>query len=210
MPVDWHRRMRAAGNPAVATGWVAAAGMTAVMLLAACGGQGGQQPAAAPTPTALAAAPTPTASAAASASGASACMSQFTTWRDGGGDAKINDVANAVPEFMARAIDAGLAAPSDASVARLKTTAASLQGAVKTAQADPPPSCVPGLRAHHKAAMAGFEKGAQGALDAAKAARSGDTQTATSKINAATSKINAATEALDAMIKDMETFTASG
>src|SRR5438067_3671434 len=76
----WHRRVRAGRNQAVATGWVAAAGMTAVMLLAACGGKSGQQSTATPTPTAAAEA---------SASGTSTCISQLTTWRDGGGIADI-------------------------------------------------------------------------------------------------------------------------
>jgi len=99
---------------------------------------------------------------------------------------------------------------TSADVARLKTAAASLLAAAKRGQADPPPSCVPGLRADYKAAMADFKKGAQGALDGVKAARSGDMQTAASEIQAAAKKIEAATKALDAATTDMETFTASG
>jgi hypothetical protein len=201
MTAYWHRRMRAGRNPAVATGWVAAAGMTAVMLLAACGGKSGQQPAATPTPTA---------SAAASASGTSTCMSQFTTWRDGGGDENMTAVTNDLLDTTRPVIDASLGALSNADVAQLKTAATSLQAAAKKGQADPPPSCVPGLRADYKAAMADFKKGAQGALDGVKAARSGDMQTAASEIQAAAKKIEAATKALDAATTDMETFTASG
>ena len=197
-------------NPAVATGCVAAAGMTAVMLLAACGGKGGQQSTATPTATALAAAPTPTASAAASASGTSTCMSQFTNWRELGGDATMTAVTNALADFTRPAIEASLGVLSDAGVARLKTAAASLQAAAKTGRAHPPPSCVPGLRADHKAAMADFKTGAQGALDAVKVARSGDMQTAASEIQAAASKIDAGSKAMDAAVQDMQNFTASG
>jgi hypothetical protein len=175
--------------------------MTAVMLLAACGGKSGQQSTATPTPTA---------SAAASASGTPTCMSQFTNWRDGGGDANMTAVTNDLLDTTRPVIDASLGVLSDADVARLKTAAASLLAAAKRGQADPPPSCVPGLRADYMAAMAGFHKGAQGALDAVKAARSGDMQTAASKIKAAASKIEAASKALDAAVTDMETFTASG
>jgi hypothetical protein len=201
MTAYWHRRMRAGTNPAAATGWVATAGMTAVILLAACGGKSGQQPAATPTPTA---------SAAASASGTPTCMSQFTTWRDGGGDANMTAVTNDLLDTTRPVIDASLGALSDADVAQLKTAATSLLAAAKKGQADPPPSCVPDLRADYKAAMADFKKGAQDALDGVKAARSGDMQTAASEIKAAASKIDAGTKALDAATTDMETFTASG
>jgi hypothetical protein len=175
--------------------------MTAVMLLAACGGKSGQQPAATPTPTA---------SAAASASGTPTCMSQFTTWRDGGVGAHMTAITNELLDTTRPVIDASLGVLSDADVARLKTAAASLLAAAKKGQADPPPSCVPGLRAGYTAAMADFRKGAQGALDGVKAARSGDMQTATGETEAAGSKIDAGGRALDAAITDMETFTASG
>jgi hypothetical protein len=197
----WHRRVRAGRNQAAATGWVAAAGMTAVMLLAACGSKSGQQSTATPTPTAAAEA---------SASGTSTCMSQFTTWRDGGGIADIPALTGAVTDFETSAVGASLGVLSDADVARLKTAAASLLAAAKRGQANPPPSCVPGLRADHKAAMAGFKKGAQGAVDAVKAARNGDTQTAASEIKAAAKKLEAGSKAMDAAVTDMETFEASG
>jgi hypothetical protein len=112
-----HRRVRAGRNQAAATGWVAAAGMTAVMLLAACGGKSGQQPTATPTPTAAAEA---------SASGTSTCMSQFTTWCDGGGIADIPALTGAVTDFETSAVGASLGVLSDADVARLKMAAASL------------------------------------------------------------------------------------
>ena len=201
MTAYWHRRMRAGRNPAPATGWVAAAGITAVMLLAACGGKSGQQATVTPTPTA---------SAAASASETPTCMSLFTTWRDGGGIADIPALTNALTDFERPAMDASLGALSDADVARLKTAAASLQAAAKKGQANPPPSCVPGLRADHKAAMAAFKKGAQGALEAVKAAHSGDMQTAASEINAAAKKIEAGSKAMDAAVTDMQTFEGSG
>ena len=171
------------------------------MLLAACGGKSGQQPAATPTPTAAAEA---------SASGTSTCMSQFTTWRDGGGIADIPALTGAVTDFETSAVGASLGVLSDADVARLKTAAASLLAAAKRGQANPPPSCVPGLRTDHKAAMAGFKKGAQGAVDAVKAARNGDMQTATSEIKAAAKKLEAGSKAMDAAVTDMETFEASG
>jgi hypothetical protein len=197
----WHWRVRAGRNQAAATGWVAAAGMTAVMLLAACGSKSGQQSTATPTPTAAAEA---------SASGTSTCMSQFTNWRDGGGIADIPALTGAVTDFETSAVGASLGVLSDADVARLKTAAASLLAAAKRGQAYPPPSCVPGLRADHKAAMAGFKKGAQGALDAVKAAHSGDMQTAASEIKAAAKKLEAGSKAMDAAVTDMETFEASG
>jgi hypothetical protein len=212
MTAYWHRGMRAGETPAVATGWVAAAGMTAVMVLAACGGTSGQQSTVTPTPTASAATPTASAaaSAAASASGTSTCMSQFTNWRDGSGDGNLMTITNGVADFEGPVIDASFGMLSKADVAQVKTTATSLQAAAKTGQANPPPSCVPGLRADYKAAMADFKKGAQGALDGVKAARSGDMQTAASEIKAADKKIRAASKALDAAVTDMDTFTASG
>jgi hypothetical protein len=175
--------------------------MTAVMLLAACGGKSGQQSTVTPTPTATAVA---------SASEAPTCMSEFTSWRDGGGIADIPAFASAVTDFETSAIGASFGMLSDADVARLKTAAASLQAAAKRGQADPPPSCVPGLRADQKAAMAAFKKGAQGALEAVKAARSGDMQTAASGIKAAAKKIEAGSKAMDAAVTDMQNFEASG
>ncbi len=137
-------------------------------------------------------------------------MSQFTDWRDGGGITNLPAFTSAVPDFERPAIDASLGVLSKADVAQVKTAATSLQAAAKTGQANPPPSCVPGLRAHYKAAMADFKKGAQGALDAAKAARSGDMQTATSEIKAAAKKVEAGSKALDAAVTDMQTFTPGG
>jgi hypothetical protein len=134
-------------------------------------------------------------------------MSQFTAWRDGGGIADIPALTGAVTDFETSAVGASLGVLSDADVARLKTAAASLLAAAKRGQADPPPSCVPGLRADHKAAMAGFKKGA---LDAVKAAHSGDMQAAASEIKAAAKKLEAGSKAMDAAVTDMETFEASG
>jgi streptomycin 6-kinase len=137
-------------------------------------------------------------------------MSQFTAWRDGGGIADIPALTNAVPDFETAAIGASLGVLSNADVDQLKTAAAALLAAAKRGQANPPPSCVPGLRADHTAAMTGFKKGAQGALDAVKAARSGDMQTAAGEIKAAAKMIHAGSKAMDAAVTDMETFEASG
>ena len=137
MATYWRRRMRAGRNPAAATGGVAVAGITAVMLLAACGGKSGQQSTVTPTPTVTVEA---------SASGTPTCMSQFTTWRDGGGDANMTAVTNELLDTTRPVIDASLGALSDADVAQLKTAATPLLAAAKKGQADPPPSCVPGLR----------------------------------------------------------------
>jgi len=137
-------------------------------------------------------------------------MSQFTNWRELGGDANVTTLTNALADFTTSAIGASLGALSDAGMAQLKTTAASIQAAAKTGQAHPPPSCVPGLRAHHKAAMIKIKNGAQGALDAVIVARNGDLQTAARKIEVAASKIDAASKALDVVVQDMQAFTGSG
>src|SRR5262249_60350973 len=107
------------------------------------------------------------------------------TWRALGGAPPSTAFSHARGDFTRPASEASLGVLSDAGVARLKRAAASLQAAAKTGRAHPPPSCVPGLRADHKAAMADFKTGAQGALDAVKVARSGDMQTAASEIQAA-------------------------
>jgi hypothetical protein len=196
-----HKRhaKQAGKNPVAAAGCVATAGMMAVMSLAACSGQNGQNAAAKATES-------PTAS----ASRAPTCQSQFTTWRDGGGVADLTAVSHALARFSRVAIAAAVAGLSDADLARVGKASAALQAAAQTALANPPPACVPGLRAHEGTATADLSQAAQGALDGVQAAQHGDMQTATSDVQAAANNIVAGSNAIKAATQDIQAFTASG
>jgi hypothetical protein len=142
--------------------------VTVVLLLAGCTGAS-HKASAAPASKAPAANPSPP-----------SCLSQFHQWSEGGGSADLNAVNKATTRDQG-----ALSAPlSKADFARLAITAGGLQAAAQTAQADPPPACVPGLRTDWGTAMADLAQAAKGVQDGAQAAENGDTQTADSDFKA--------------------------
>jgi hypothetical protein len=133
-------------------------------------------------------------------------MSQYNNWRDGGGHADLVSVTKAL-RGSGRALKASAAADSPSSYAHLATAAAALEAAAQTAQADPPPACVPGLRTDESTAMANIAQAAQGEQDAAQAAENGDIQTATSDINATFGPLATGDRAMNAATTDITSFT---
>jgi hypothetical protein len=94
-------------------------------------------------------------------------LTLFRTWRDGG-LADLQAVSKASDTDSHTLAAAHLL--SQAAMARLATAAASFQVAAQTAQQDPAPVCVTGLRTDEGAAMASYNRAAQGELNLAQAA----------------------------------------
>jgi hypothetical protein len=143
---------------------------------------------------------------AAASSKTASCTSQFDTWRAGGG---ITDI-KAVSKALTRAAHAGRAELADsfssASVARLGEAAASLQAAAQTAQNDPAPACVPGVRAAEGTGLAAYARGAQGEINATQAIQNGDLQTAATDLTAAAGAIKTGNSAFERATSAIDTF----
>jgi hypothetical protein len=145
---------------------------------------------------------------AAASSTAASCTSQFDTWRAGGG---ITDI-KAVSKALARAARAGRVEVADsfssASVARLGEAAAALQAAAQTAQDDPAPACVRGMRAAEGTGLAAYARGAQGEINATQEMQNGDLQTAATDLTAAEGAIKTGNSAFERATSDIDTFNA--
>ena len=90
------------------------------------------------------------------------CVAQFNKWRAGGGQAAFLAVGRAVGRYGRAASVLGSSGVSAATVSQLRLAAADLLTAVHSAQADPPPACVPGLRSTSGMALADFARAARG------------------------------------------------
>jgi hypothetical protein len=123
----------------------------------------------------------------------SGCAGQAVSWRDTGGQSQTETVITDMGHVQSAASTLGtdLSAGTDTSRAEtsLKTAAASLQADAQTAQANPPPSCVPHLTADEGAALSDASK-------AALSCESAITELGRSNYNVAVSDIEAATAAI--------------
>ena len=117
----------------------------------------------------------------------------------------------AVGKTLTKVGKAGVAVTSSSmsapSLSRMGTDAAALQSAAQTAQADPPPVCVPGLRNDSGTAEADFTQVGQGDLDAVQAMQNGSLQTALSDMNAVNGTLGAGTTAMRKATGDITAFT---
>jgi hypothetical protein len=176
----------------------------AVLALAGCGSTAKDTPAG---PQAVAST-IPGITPAASSSGPD-CATQFTTWRDSGGLSDLQAVTSDLgtvsqaASALATDMDAGSLPPADE--AALQQASAGLQSDTATAQADLPPSCVPGLRRNVSAGLTDYNRAAVEAGQAVTAADGGSYSLAASDLVAAgkamgagNGKIRKATAAIQA------------
>jgi hypothetical protein len=133
---------------------------------------------------------TPSAVATGSPSG---CAGQAISWRDNGGQSQAEAVITDMGHVQSAAsmLGTALSAGTDTSRAQtsLKTAAASLQSDIQTAQANPPPSCVPHLAADESAALNNASKAVLNCDNAI-------TKLGTANYNVAVSDIEAASAAI--------------
>lgn len=159
------------------------------LFLAACGG-------AAPSPSV------------GSAGGAS-CMSQFTRWRYGGGQAGMNAVHSAVARYGTAVDVLAHEAITAWKLSQLETAAATLQAKAEVARADPPPACLQALRHSYVAAFEDFSRAARDAQGAAHALLNGDQQRADGDARASTSALDEGAQAMSKTAKYLSGLEAS-
>lgn len=123
----------------------------------------------------------------------SGCASEAISWRNNGGQSQTEAVITDMGHVQSAATTLGtdLSAGTDTSRAQtsLKTAAASLQSDAQTAQANPPPSCVPHLTADESAALNNASKAALNCENAI-------TELGSANYNVAVNDIEAATAAM--------------
>lgn len=150
----------------------------------------------------------PSAVAAASPSG---CAGQAISWRDNGGQSQTETVITDMGHVQTAASTLGtdLSAGTDTSRAEtsLKTDATSLQSDAQTAQANPPPSCVPHLTAAESAALNNASKAALNCENAIKEVGSANYNVTVSDIEAATTAIAISEEMFQDATSDVQHST---
>jgi hypothetical protein len=123
----------------------------------------------------------------------SGCASEAISWRNNGGQSQTEAVITDMGHVQSAASTLGtdLSAGTDTSRAQtsLKTAAASLQSDAQTAQANPPPSCVPHLTADESTALNNASKAALNCENAI-------TELGSANYNVAVNDIEAATAAM--------------
>jgi Protein of unknown function (DUF2510) len=138
------------------------------------------------------------------------CNSQAISWRDNGGLSQLEAVVTDMGDVQSAgtALGTDLSAGADASQdeASLQTAAASLQSDSQTAQANPPPSCIPNLRADEGAALNDASKAALDCQNAVSEVGSGNYSVATDDMNAANTAISASGSKFQDATSDVQAF----
>lgn len=151
---------------------------------------------------------TPSTVATASPSG---CAGQAISWRDNGGQSQTETVITDMGHVQSAGSTLGtdLSAGTDTSRAAtsLKTDVTSLQSDVQTAQANPPPTCVPHLTADQSAGLTNAAKAALNCENAIKEVGSANYNVAVSDLEAATAAIAISEEMFQDATSDVQHST---
>ena len=161
------------------------------------------------TGTAVQAAASRSASSVPAAPASPSCASQAVAWRDGGGKSEVDAVASDLGAIQkaGNAVGGAMSAGLDMSgpESNLQSAAASLQSDAQAAEADPPPSCINGMRANYMQAMTNYGKAAadyqNGVSELSSSSDSvalGDIKAGNAATTKGTKKLVAATGALQA------------
>jgi hypothetical protein len=136
------------------------------------------------------------------------CASQAISWRDNGSLSQLEAVSTDMGHVQsaASALGTDLSAGTNASrdETSLQTAAASLQSDAETAQANPPPSCVPHLRTDVSAALDSASKAALNCETAISELGSANYNVAVSDIEAATAAIATSGEKFQDATSDVQ------
>ena len=125
------------------------------------------------------------------------CLAQGRAWVNNGADTQMGAIEADLTAFGGAAttfagdINTGTAGSSD--VAGVQLAAADMESDAQALEADPAPSCIPGLRADLAAGTGDFSKCAIGAENAMDQYTAGDMDAAAADINAADAKLTAGT-----------------
>lgn len=88
----------------------------------------------------------------------------------------------------------------------LQTAAASLQADAEAAESDPPPGCVPGMRADWRAAMTDYATAALSYQDAVSELSSGQDAAALGDLNSGNKSAGKGSGKLDSAAKDLQRY----
>lgn len=196
------RRNRTTRNALIGIGGLAA--IIVVIIVATAN----NSPSTGNTATAASLSAAPSAVATATASG---CAGQAISWRNNGALTQINAVVTDMGRVQtaASALSTDLSAGTTASrdETSLKTAATTLQSDVQTAQADPPPPCVPHLGADESAALNNASKAALNSENAISEVGSANLNVAVTDIEAVNADIATSEEMFQDANSDMQQST---
>jgi hypothetical protein len=195
---SWPRQHKMLTVLAAVTGLLV---VTAIAI--AAGGNHQASPAAASSP--LAASP-----AAPAAFSPPDCHAQATAWANGGGASQLSavaaDMGNLHEASLAIVSDMNAGNDTSADQAAIQTAAASLQSDSQTAEADPPPTCIPRMRADEDAALNDASKAAINCQNGVSEFGSGNDSVAVGDFDAAASDITASGNAFQAATADLNAW----
>ena len=144
------------------------------------------------------------------ASSPPSCLSRARQWVTGGGKGEVDAVTSDLGDIQKAGLALGdaLSAGSDLSgpESALQSASASLQSDAQAAEADPPPSCIKGMRADYTVGMTDYGKAAANYQDGvselsggSESVALGDIEAGNAATTAGTKKVEAATGALQAL-----------
>jgi hypothetical protein len=171
------------------------------VIVTGCASQGG---------TPAASQGSPQAAAAASASAPPSCKAQIASWRSGGGSADVTAVVNDDAKLISAAKSLLTATDDNGSMSGpesgMQTAAANLQADAQSAEADPPPSCVPGLSNAWRAGMTNYAKASLKYQDGVSELSSGQNSTAIADFEAGNTSAYAGKAGLADAAKDINPY----
>jgi hypothetical protein len=152
--------------------------------------------------------------AAASSPSQSSCASQVQSWKNGGGGTQLDAVSSDLNSFVAaaKAFSAAADGNGDLSSAEssLQSASAALQTDAETAEANLPPSCVPGFRSDYGQGLADYAKVAADSQDAISEFSAGSTSVGLGDISTAVSNEDAGNAKLESALTALNAWKAAG
>ena len=141
------------------------------------------------------------------------CTSQFTSWRDSGGLNNLTTVGSDLGTLSGSVTtlvnDMSVGADMSADEASVQQADASIESDVQTAQADLPPSCVPGMRKDVSAALTDYNTSAIDCNEGITELSSRNTSVATSVLHAGSQAMNAGNGKIAQATADVKAFSSS-
>jgi hypothetical protein len=118
----------------------------------------------------------------------------------------LHAVGKAVGKYGQVASVIGSSGVSASTISDLKLAATGVLAAIRPAQADPPPACVPGLRSAYTAALSDFAGAAHNADRAVQALQANEVQAAVKDIQASGTTLVAGARAIEKTNRDITRF----
>jgi hypothetical protein len=203
--VDRSRLLRVNDSMTNRAAPLAALAVLAAATLAACGSGSSSSASAPPSRAAASSAP---ASPAAAAS--PDCVAQVEAWTSGGGTASEGTLGNDVSALGAALQPLATAeGETDANFTAAQSASASVQADAQAVEADPGPSCVPGMAADTSTAARDYSAEAIDADNAVTQLSAGNVQGAADDINDANKQLDSGNAKIAAATADVKAYSAS-